>query len=153
MASTDFKNIPGMSKEVREELIATFDALSNWRDEIETVNERCLNNVLDRISAVARAMGWPDQAVRSTREYLEGTAKVQTETIDQMIEGWKRQIKSTSAPMAIPRSIAEHIPGFGMKTEFKPLAPSIFWLQAAEMWQRPGCQRLDRLFSLSLGRR
>jgi hypothetical protein len=132
MASTDFKNIPGVSKEVREELIVTFDALSKWRDEIETVNERCLNKVLDRTSAVTRAMGWPDRAVRSTREYLEGTAKVQTETIDQLIEGWKRQIEATSAPMAIPRSIAEHIPGLGMKTEFEPLAPWILWLQAAE---------------------
>lgn len=135
MASADFQTIQGMSKQVREELIATFDALTNWRDEIETVNERCLNNVLDRI-AVAPAMGWPDQAVRSTREYLKGTAKAQTEIIDQMIEGWKRQIKSTSAPMAIPPSFGEHIPGFGMKTEFNPLAPWIFWLQTAEMWQR-----------------
>jgi hypothetical protein len=101
MTSPDFKTIPGMSKEIRKELAATFDALSNWRDEIETVNERCLNKVLDRTSAVARAMGWPDLATRSTREYLESASKAQTEMIDQIIEGWTRQLKSTSAPMAI----------------------------------------------------
>jgi len=34
----DFKSIPGITKEMREELVATFDAMSNWRDEIEIVN-------------------------------------------------------------------------------------------------------------------
>ena len=60
-----------MTKETREELVATFDALSNWRNEVETVNERCLEKVLDRTSAVARTMGWPDQAIKATREYFE----------------------------------------------------------------------------------
>jgi hypothetical protein len=136
MGSTDFKTMPGMTKEVREELVATFDALSHWRDEIETVNERCLNKVLDRTSAVGRAMGWPDQAIHSTRGYVEGAAKAQTEMIDQLMDGWKRQINSTSSPMAIPRSFTEYMPGLGTKTEFNPLAPWMFWLQAAEMWQR-----------------
>lgn len=137
----DFKTIPGMSKELREELIATFNALSNWRDEVETANERCLGKVLDQTSSVARALGWPDQAIRTTREYLETASKAQTEMIDQVIEGWKRQLKSTTAPMGIPRSFAEHMPGFGTafsgaSAEFNPLAPWTFWLQAAEMWQR-----------------
>jgi hypothetical protein len=38
--------------------------------------------------------------------------------------------------MAIPRNFSEHMPGLGAKTEFNPLAPWMFWLQAAEMWQR-----------------
>jgi hypothetical protein len=137
----DFRSIPGVSKEIRDELVATFDALSKWRDEIETVNERCLSKVLVHTSAVARAMGWPDQAIRATREHLETVAKAQTEMIDQIIEGWKRQLKSTTAPMAAPRSFAEHIPGFGpgfseAKLPFDPLAPWNMWFQAAEMWQR-----------------
>jgi hypothetical protein len=36
----DFKSIPGITKQMREELVATFGEMSNWRDEIETVNER-----------------------------------------------------------------------------------------------------------------
>jgi hypothetical protein len=137
----DFKSIPGMTKEAREELAATFDVLSNWRDEIETANERCLGKVLDRTAAAARALCWPDQAVRSTREYLEGAAKMQTEMIDRIIEGWKLQLKSGRSPMAIPRSFAEQIPGlgstpFGARTEFNPFAPWTFWMQAAEIWQR-----------------
>jgi hypothetical protein len=93
-----------MTKEMREAVGAVFDALSNWRDEIETANERCLGKVLDRTSAIARSMGWPDQAIRTTREYLEKTSKVQVEMIDQIMEGWKRQLKSGAAPIAVPSS-------------------------------------------------
>jgi hypothetical protein len=140
--SSDFANIPGMTKEMRERVLATFDALSNWRDEIETVNERCLSKVMDQTSALARSMGWPDQAVRATREYLENSSKAQTEAIDQIMEGWKRQLKSPTAPMAVPRGFSAQLPGLsqsalgGLMPEFNPLAPWTFWLQAAEMWQR-----------------
>ena len=101
----EFTNMPGMTKEMREGLVAAFDALSNWSDEIETVNERCLKKVLDQTSAVARSMGWPDQAVRMMREHLENASKAQTEIIDQIMEGWKQQLKSPTAPMAIPRNL------------------------------------------------
>ena len=137
----DFKSVPGMSKETREELAAMFNALSTWRDEVETVNERCLKRVLDRTSAVARTMGWPDQAIKATREYFENTSKAQTQMIDQAIEGWKQQLKSPTTPTAFPRTFSDQIPGLawarpGAKQEFNPLAPWTFWLQAAEMWQR-----------------
>ena len=136
----DLKTIPGMSKEVREQLIATFTALSNWRDEVETANERCLSKVLDQTSSVASALGWPDQTIKTTKEYLENASKTQTAMIDQIIEGWKRQLSST-APMALPRSFTEQSPALastfsGTRPEFNPLAPWMFWWQAAEMWQR-----------------
>jgi hypothetical protein len=126
-----------MSKEIGDQLIATFDSLSHWRDEVEAVNERCLSEVLVHTSAVARAMGWPDQAIQTTREHLENAAKGQTDMIDQVVEGWKRQLKSTTAPMAIPRGFAASGSAFpNAKLEFNPLAPWMLWLQAAEMWQR-----------------
>ena len=34
--SSDFANIPGMTKEMRDGVIAALDALSNWRHELET---------------------------------------------------------------------------------------------------------------------
>jgi hypothetical protein len=141
-SSTDFANIPGMTKEMRESVVAAFNTLSNWRDEIETANERCLGKVLDQTSAVARAMGWPDQAIQTTRQFLEKTSKTQVEIIDQVMEGWKQQLKSATAPMAIPRTFTGHSQAHspsmfpvGMP-EFNPFAPWTFWLQAAEMWQR-----------------
>ena len=140
-SSNEIANIPGITKEVREGIVAAFDALSNWRDEIETANERCLGKVMDQTSAVARSMGWPDQAVRTAREYLENTSKMQVEMFDQIVDGWKQQLKSATSPMAIPRSFAaaQTSKGSGMPTampEFSPFAPWAFWLQAAEMWQR-----------------
>ena len=134
----EFTNMPGMTKEMRDGVVAAFDALSNWSDEIETVNERCLKKVLDQTSAVARSMGWPDQAVRLMREHLENASKAQTEIIDQIMQGWKQQLRSQTAPMAIPRSFAGQTPGLsgGSKPEFNPMAPWTFWMQAAEAWQR-----------------
>jgi hypothetical protein len=141
-SSTDFANIPGMTREMRESVIAAFNAMSNWRDEIETVNERCLGKVLDQTSAVARSMGWPDQAIKTTRQFLEKTSKTQVEMIDQIMDGWKQQLKSATAPMAIPKSFTGQFPGQSASMfpvtmpEFNPFAPWAFWLQAAEMWQR-----------------
>jgi hypothetical protein len=137
MASpSDFRsmNVPGVTKEVRERVTAAFDALSNWRDEIETANERCLDKVLDQTSAVARSMGWPDQAVKTTRDYLEQISKAQTKMIDSLMEGWKEQLKSPT-PMEIPHRFTIG-PSASAKPEFNPLTPWTFWMQAAEMWQR-----------------
>ena len=137
--SSDFTNIAGMTKEMGDRVVAAFDALSNWRDEIETANERCLGKVLDQTSAVARSMGWPDEAVKTTREYLQHTAKAQTQLIDQLMEGWKQQLKSPIAPMAIPRGLTGQTSRSTMAgaiPDFDALAPWKIWLQAAEMWQR-----------------
>jgi hypothetical protein len=135
---SDFRNMnmPGMTKEIREELVAAFDAMSHWRDEIESVNERCLAKVLVQTSAVARSMGWPDQTIRATQEYLENGSKMQTKMIDQIMDGWKQQLKSPTAPMAIPRSFADQTPQPSGPSFAKAMSPWTFWLQAAEMWQR-----------------
>lgn len=136
--SPELLNIPGLPKDARERVVAAFDALSNWRDEIETVNERCLGKVLDQMSTTARAMGWPDQAIKGTREFLENASKVQTDMIDQIMEGWKKQLRSPAAPMAFPRSLVSQVPGLSGSAmpEFNPFTPWTFWMQAAEAWQR-----------------
>ena len=84
--SSDFANIPGMTREMRDGVIAALNAVSNWRDEADTANERCLGKVLDRTSAIARSMGWPDQAVRVAREYMEKTSNSQ---VAQRRTGWR----------------------------------------------------------------
>jgi len=127
-------NVPGITREVREGMTAAFDALSNWRDEIETANERCLGKVLDQTTAVARSMGWPDQAVKTTRGYLEQISKAQTKMIEGLMEGWKEQLKSPT-PMEIPHTFTSGLSANAMP-EFNPLTPWTFWVQAAEIWQR-----------------
>jgi hypothetical protein len=135
-SASDFRsmNVPGISKEVREGMTAALDALSNWRDEIETTNERCLDKVLDQTSAVARSMGWPDQAVKTTRGYLQQISKSQTKMIEGVMESWKNQLKSP-APMEIPHGFTSGLSA-GVMPEFNPFSPWTFWVQAAEMWQR-----------------
>src|SRR5262245_46335750 len=135
-SSPDFRsmNVPGVSKEMREGVSVAFDALSKWRDEIETANERCLGKVLDQTSAVARSMGWSDQALKATRDYLEQISRAQTKMIDGLIEGWKEQLKSPT-PMEIPHRFTIG-PSAGAMPGFNPLTPWTFWVQAAEMWQR-----------------
>ena len=135
-----------LSNETRQTVTAAFDALSNWRDETAAANDRCLTKVLDQMSDAARAMGWPDHVISATREHLLNASKMQTQMIDQVMDSWKQQLKSPTAPMAVPRfinqisglswspfpsSMTEMMPIGGM-----PLAPWKFWLQAAEMWQR-----------------
>jgi hypothetical protein len=134
--SSDFRsmNVPGVTREVREGVTAAFDALSNWRDEIETANERCLGKVLDQTSVVARSMGWPDEAIKTTRDHLEQICKTQTKMIDSLIEGWREQLKSPT-PMEIPHRFRTSN-STGAIPEFNPLTPWTFWMQAAEMWQR-----------------
>ena len=145
--SSDFRsvNVPGVTKEVREGVTAALDALSIWRDEIETANQRCLGTVLDQTSAVARSMGWPDQAVKTSRDYLEQISKAQTKMIDGLMESWKERLKSPM-PMEIPHRLTSGLSG-GAKPEFNPLTPWAFWMQAAEMWQRtwmPDAAHKDR---------
>jgi hypothetical protein len=138
----DLKNMPGISKEMREDLMATFDALSNWRDEIETANDRCLSKVLDRITATARSMGWPDQVVGAMREHLRNASKVQTRIIEQIIDAWKQQLRSPTSPMAVPGAFADQMAQLsesaasGAMPNVWALAPWSFWFQVAEMWQR-----------------
>jgi hypothetical protein len=87
-------------------------------------------------------MGWPDQAIRATREHLENASKMQTQVIDQIMDGWKRQLKSPTAPTSTPRFFTDQMSQMsggttaGSMPEFNPLAPWTFWWQAAEMWQR-----------------
>lgn len=140
--SYEFANVPGMTKEMREQLISTLDALSSWSDELKAVNERCLSKVLGQTSAVARSMGWPDQTINAAREQLENVSKMQTQVIDQIMDGWKRQLKSPTAPTGVPGIFANQMSRLSAGTiassmpEFNPLAPWTFWWQAAEMWQR-----------------
>ena len=136
--SSEFtNNLPGMTKDMRDGVVAAFDALSKWRDEIETVNERCLKKVLDQTSTVARSMGWPDQTVRMMREQLENASTAQAEMIDQIMEGWKQQMKSPGV-MGISSSFDGQMPGLsnGSMPAFNPMTPWTFWMQAAEAWQR-----------------
>jgi hypothetical protein len=113
-----------------------------WRDEVETANKRCLGKVPDQTSVVAQSVVWPDQVLERNATAPGETSKTQLEMIDRMVEGWKHQLKSATAPMAIPRCFTDQrrVHSASMLpvpvAEFNPFAPWTSWFWAAELWQR-----------------
>jgi hypothetical protein len=72
-------SVPGLSDEARKAVNAAFDAMSTWR--IETNSEQ----VIEKLAAAARALGWPEQIVDATRAQLQSITKMQIQTMDQMM--------------------------------------------------------------------
>ena len=88
MTSTrDLRALASLSTEARRALTAAFDVMSDWRDETSAVNDRCLPKLLDQMTAIQRAMGWPDHWNAAAREHLLNASKMQTQMIDQIMDG------------------------------------------------------------------
>jgi hypothetical protein len=73
---------------------AAFDAMSTWRAETMNNSEKNVAQVIDKMAAAARALGWPEQIVDTTRVQMQNLTKVQLQTIDHMMDTWEEQIKS-----------------------------------------------------------
>jgi hypothetical protein len=136
-----------LDSDARQALTGAFEALKNWRDEISSVNERQLAKVLDQVAASQRAMGWPDQFTTAAREHLTRASKTQTCMIDQVMDAWEHQLKSSIVPSVLPTgfklptspvsgsALMDPLPEM-MRLQELTLAPFKLWMQAAEMWQR-----------------
>ena len=86
--------VPGLSDEAREAVNAAFDAMSSWRVEAAKENEKHSQEVIEKMAAAARALGWPEQIVDAARAQLQSITKMQIQMIDQMMDIWEEQIKS-----------------------------------------------------------
>jgi hypothetical protein len=92
-----------LNNEARQSVLDTLDALRQWSNEIDAVNNRCLPKAIDRIAAAQRAMGWPDDVSTGDPVALEGrmhyfllftavhdalrkASKLQTDVIDKVAE-------------------------------------------------------------------
>lgn len=65
--------VPGLSDEAREAVNAAFDAMSSWRVEAAKENEKHSQEVIEKMAAAARALGWPEQIVDAARAQLHGS--------------------------------------------------------------------------------
>jgi hypothetical protein len=139
--------LKSLNSDARQALTSTFRVLEEWRDEISSVNERHLAKVLDQVAASQRAMGWPDQFTTAAREHLTEATKTQTYMIDQVMDAWEHQLKSSIAPTTLPDKFKLPVPPHTgsammdpmsemMRLQELTLAPFKLWMQAAEMWQR-----------------
>jgi hypothetical protein len=90
--SFDPMAVPGLSNEARNAVNAAFDAMSTWRTETVNNNEKNLEQVIEKMAAAARALGWPEQIVDATRSQMQSVTKTQIHTMDQMCLGGANQI-------------------------------------------------------------
>jgi hypothetical protein len=91
---------PGLSDEARKAVNAAFDAMSTWRMETASNSEKNSEEVIEKMAAAARALGWPEQIVDATRAQLQSVTKMQIQMMDQMMDAWEEQIRSPN-PMTV----------------------------------------------------
>jgi hypothetical protein len=92
---------PGLSDEARRAVNAAFDAMSAWRTETVSDGEKSFEQVVDKMAAAARAMGWPNQIVDATPGQMQATTKMQVEMMDHLMDAWEEEIKSPSQSSAM----------------------------------------------------
>jgi len=148
----DFPNPEQLTKEAREAMSDALDALSQWREEMAAANDRYSDKVFDQMRKATGSMGWPDHLIDSTRDHLQNASRMQLDMMDKVVSAWKGQLENSSAGMAMPNEIMEHMkkftpgnmpgmpefPGMGDMNNVNAMAmaPFQFWMQGAEMWQR-----------------
>ena len=126
------QNLP---REAREAIKAVFDALSEWRAELNTSTERYSERVLAKMAAAARALGWPKELVDASHQHLVQASKAQMHVIDQLMDAWEKQLTAPASDQfmtqlrTLPSAGFDVMPG-AMSNPFG------FWMQAAETWQR-----------------
>jgi hypothetical protein len=134
-------SVPGLSDEARQAVNATFDAMSAWRVETLKNNEKNSDEVIEKMAAAARALGWPEQIVDATRAQLHSITKMQIQMIDQMMDICEEQIKSpnpmtaSSAMLSRLKALPGALPA-GTWVNAEAMNPMQFWVQFAEQWQK-----------------
>jgi hypothetical protein len=140
--SRDFNSmsVGGLSDEARQAVNTAFDAISAWRIDIVNSNEKNSEQVIEKMAAAARALGWPEQIVDATRAQLQSITKMQIQIIDQMMDIWQEQIKSPN-PMTATSAMLSKLKSLPGAAGTWPNAgafagPMQFWVQFAEQWQK-----------------
>jgi hypothetical protein len=145
--SRDFNSmsVAGLSDEARQAVNAAFDAMSAWRMDIANSNEKNSGQVIEKMAAAARALGWPEQIVDATRAQLQSITKMQIQMMDHMMDVWEEQIKSPNPMTASSAMLSKlkSLPGVpaGTWPNADALAgaamnPMQFWVQWAEQCQK-----------------
>ena len=154
-----------LPEETRKALVAAFDAMAAWRNDMVAANEKAGGAALDRMSQAATALGWPAQIIDSTREQMQGVTRMQAQMIDKMMDAWEEQIKSPNPMADFPTAMMNKLksmpgmqgmpgmpgmPGMGAMPGFPGMPqmpgmeafsgmmtnPMQFWMQMGEQWQK-----------------
>jgi hypothetical protein len=132
----DVMTVPGLSAEARDAVNAAFDAMSTWRTETVNTSEKNLEQVIEKMAAAARALGWPEQIIDATSSQMQTVIKTQIQTMDQMMDAWEEQIKSPN-PSAMLSKL-KSLPGFGPAESWPNLGDvsTMNPMQFVEQWQK-----------------
>src|SRR5262245_62298768 len=82
---------PTLSDEARKAVNAAFDAMSAWRIETAKNSEKNSEQVIEKLAAAARALGWPEQIVDANRAQIQNITKAQIQTMDQKMDVWEEK--------------------------------------------------------------
>jgi len=133
----------GLSDEARKALNAAFEAMSNWRIETARNSEKNSEQVIEKMAAAARALGWPNEIVDGIRAQMQGLSRMQIQMMDHIMDAWEEQIKSPNPMGAFPSMMASKLeslaglsPGGARPGGNAAMNPFQFWMQFAEQWQR-----------------
>lgn len=135
--------VPGVSEEARKAVNAALEAMSNWRAESVTSTEKNSKQVIEKMAAAARVLGWPEPIVDATKMQLQNVAKMQVEMMDHMMDAWEEQIKSPSNSSTLLSKL-KSFPNFGggagswgkeasLMGVFNPFQ---MYIQFVEQWQK-----------------
>ena len=144
-------SVPGLSNEAREAVNAALKALSTWRNELVETSESNGKRVIEKMSAAAAAMGWPEQIVDAARTQIQSIAEIQVKTMDQVMDAWQEQLKlpNPTASASAMLNKLKSLPGMPAAGNWpsadalqQATNPLQFWMQFAEQWQKSWTQAM-----------
>ena len=134
-------SIPGLSDEARRAVSVAFEAMSTWRRETVNNSEKNSEQVIAKMAAAARALGWPEQIVDTIRTQLQAITKMQIEMMERMMDVWEEQLKSPNASAMLSK--LKSLPNFGpagiwpiADASQAALNPFQSYMQFVEQWQK-----------------
>jgi hypothetical protein len=132
--------VPGLSGEAGDAVNAAFDAMSTWRSETVNSSEKNLEQVIEKMAAAARALGWPEQIVDATRSQMQTVIKTEIQMMDQMVDAWEEQIKSPNPSEMLSKLKFLSGPGpvgsWPHLGDMSTMNPMQFSMQFVEQWQK-----------------
>jgi hypothetical protein len=139
----DSMSVPGLSSRAQDAVNAALEAMSSWRSEAAESSEKNMKRVIGKMAAAAAELGWPEQIVDTARTQLQNLAEMQIKTMDQMVEAWEEQVKSTNSgsPSAMLNKLksTSSLPGGwpgGDAFQMGATNPLQFWMTFAGQWQK-----------------
>lgn len=144
MANYPFQNSPAfehLNDNARQAVSQAFDAMSEWRGQLSEMTDKNSEQMFDKMSEAASALGWPTQFVELSREQVKNASKMQTQMIDQVMHTWEHQLTNPGKAMEMPKmpDFSSAMPDFTSGS----VNPMQMWMQAAEMWQKSWQQAMS----------